>query len=139
MARNIFSIIAGIICSFITLIAIQSIAHMLNHSSVDTRDVEIYRNYVRHEAPETFHLLILSAYGIGSFIGALVATLIALNKKMLRAMTVGGILMGIGINNLIIAQFPSWVVVTAIFIFLPAAYLGARIGKNFSSKKELSH
>jgi hypothetical protein len=138
MARNILSIIAGIISSFIAIIAIESIAQILNSTHLDPRDVEAFRNYVRNEAPETFHLIVLSAYAVGSFIGAVVTAYISLNKKMIHAMTIGGILMGLGIYNLIMANHPSWVIVTAIFIFLPAAYLGGRVGRSFSTKKQLS-
>jgi uncharacterized membrane protein len=78
-------------------------------------------------------------YAVGSLIGALVSAYISSNKKMIHAMTVGGILMGIGINNLVVSNHPSWVIVTSIFIFLPVAYLGGRLGKSFSTKKQLSH
>src|SRR3954465_1863415 len=118
MARNILSIIAGIISSFFAIIAIESIAHILNPTHLDPHNVEAFRNYVHNEAPETFHIIVLLGYAVGSFIGALVSAYISLNKKMIHAMTVGGILMGIGINNLVVSNHPSWVIVTAIFIFL---------------------
>jgi uncharacterized membrane protein YfcA len=139
MARNILSIIAGIISSFIAIIAIESIAHILNPTHLDPHNVEAFRNYVHNEAPETFHIIVLLGYAVGSLIGALVSAYISSNKKMIHAMTVGGILMGIGINNLVVSNHPSWVIVTSIFIFLPVAYLGGRLGKRFSTKKQLSH
>jgi hypothetical protein len=139
MVRNILSIIAGIISSFIAIIAIESIAQILNPTHLDPSNPEVFRNYIHNEAPETLHLIILSAYTVGSFAGAFVTAYISLNKKLIHAMTIGGILMGLGMYNLVVANHPSWVIVTAIFIFLPAAYLGGQIGKNFSTKKQLSH
>lgn len=139
MVRNILSIIAGVISSFIAIIAIESIAKILNNPHLDPHNIQAFTNYVHNEAPETFHLIILSAFALGSFIGALVASYISLNKKMIQAMTIGGILMGVEMYYLVVANYPSWVIVTAIFVFLPAAYLGGRMGKNFSSKKQLSH
>jgi hypothetical protein len=138
MARNILSIIAGIISSFVAIIAIESIAHMLNSTHATPGNIEAFRNYVHNEAPESFHLIVLSAFAVGSFAGALVTAYIS-NKKMVHAMTIGGVLMGIGMYNLVISNYPSWVIVMAIFIFLPAAYLGGLLGRNFSQKKQLSH
>lgn len=140
MARNILSILVGIISSFIAILAIGSIAHIVNPPPVDPHDTEVFKNYLHNEAPKTLHMILLSAYAIGSFAGGFITAYIALNKKILRAMTVGGLLMGIGIYNLILANYPSWVIGTAFFIFLPFAYFGGRIAKNVTAKKQhLTH
>jgi hypothetical protein len=139
MVRNILSIVAGIICSFIAIIAIESIAHILNPIPVDPHNAEFFRNYVRHDAPNALHILILSAYAIGSFTGGFVTVYISLHKKIVRAMTIGGLLMGIGIYNLILANHPSWVIVCAFFTFLPSSYLGGKRGKTITAKRHVSH
>ena len=137
MVRNILSIIAGIISSFIAIIAIESVAHMLNPPPVDLHDAEVFRNYIHNQAPEMLHLIILFAYAIGSFTGGFVAGSISLSKRIVQAMTVGGLLMGLGIYNLVMANYPSWVIVTAFFTFLPFAYFGGRIAKNTAEKKQI--
>jgi hypothetical protein len=139
MAKNFLSIIAGVISSFIVIIAIESIAHILNPLPVDPKNTEVFRHYVRYEAPKTLHLLILSAYAIGSFTGGFLTAYISITKKVVHAMTLGGILMGLGIYNLVLTNHPSWVIVIGFFAFLPFAYLGGMIGRNFSEKKHLSH
>lgn len=139
MARNTLSIIAGIISSFVAIIIIQSVAHILNPPPVDPHNVEIFRNYVHNEAPDSLYVFILSAYAIGSFTGGFTTSSIAVNKKIIRAMTVGGLLMGIGIYNLVLANYPSWVIVAAFFTFLPFSYLGGQIAKNLSARKQISH
>lgn len=139
MTRNFFSIIAGLISCFLVIFIIGIIGHTLNPLPVDMSNPEEFSNYIQREAPEAFYLLILSGYAMGSFTGGVVTAWISINKKIIHAMTVGGIMMGIGIYNLILIGHPSWVIVTAFFTFLPFAYMGGRIGKGFSSKKQISH
>jgi hypothetical protein len=139
MARTILSIIAGLLSGIVVIFVIEIIFHAIKPLPIDVHDTIRFKNYVHNEAPEAFHIIILSSYALGSFAGGFITAFISLNKKILRSMTVGGILMGIGLNSLVTLEHPSWVIVTAIFIFLPAAYLGGLIGRNFSAKKQLSH
>lgn len=139
MTRNFLSIIAGLISCFLVIFIIEVIGHALNPLPVDIKDPEAFSNYIRNEAPEAFYLLVLSAYAVGSFTGGFVTAWISINKKIIRAVTVGGIVMGLGIYNMVLIRHPSWVIVTAFFTFLPFAYLGGRMGKNASTKKQISH
>jgi hypothetical protein len=139
MTRNFLSIIVGLISCFLVIFIVEIIGHTLNPLPVDVNNPEEFRHYIQHEAPEAFYLLVLSGYAIGSFTGGMVTAWISVNKKIIHAMTVGGILMGLGVYNLVLIRHPSWVIVTAFFTFLPFAYLGGRIGKGLSTKKQMSH
>ncbi len=112
--------------------------HALHPMPVDINNPEEFRDYIQHEAPKAFHLLILSGYALGSFTGGFVAAYISHDKKILRGVTVGGILMGLGIYNLMTLQHPTWVIVVAFFCFIPFAYLGGRYGKIISTKKQVN-
>jgi hypothetical protein len=139
MTRNFFSIIAGLISCFLVILIVEIIGHALNPLPVNVNNPEEFRNFIQHEAPEAFYVLVLSGYAMGSFTGGFVTAVIAINKKIIRAMTVGGVVMGLGIYNLILVRHPSWVIVTAFFTFLPFAYLGGRMGKNLSARRQISH
>ena len=68
---------------------------------------------------------------------AVVASVIAIEKKYNKAITVGGILMGLGVFNLVTIPHPTWVVILALLVFLPFAYFGGKLGIKLSSKKKL--
>lgn len=139
MTRNFLSILAGLTSCFLVIFIIEIIGHTLNPLPVNINDPQAFSNYIQHDAPEAFYLLVLSGYAIGSFTGGFVTAWISMNKKIIRAVTVGGIVMGLGVYNMVLIRHPSWVIVTAFFTFLPFAYLGGRMGKNFSAKKQISH
>lgn len=137
MVRNFLAIIAGIISCVIMIFAIEIIGNSIRPIPVDISDRIAVENYVKNDAPKSFYLLILLAYAIGSFAGAFVTSLISTDKKILRAMTVGGITMGWAIFTLTTLQYPFWIIICALFTFLPAAYLGSILSKQFFQKKQL--
>ena len=138
MVRNFIAIISGILSCVLMIFAIEIIGNSIKPMPVDIYDHEAFENYIHNEAPKSFYLLILFAYFVGSFTGAFVTSIISTNKKMLRAMTVGGITMGWGLFTLTTLQYPSWIIICALFIFLPAAYFGSVLSKQFFQKKQLT-
>ena len=79
--------------------------------------------------------MILFIYALGCFTGGIVAACVATEKKIAKAVTVGGIALGFGIYSLINEGHPMWVIIASLFIFLPFAYLGGLYGMKNSSKK----
>lgn len=135
--RNFLAILAGMISCILMIFAIEIVGNSISPMPVNISDHEAFENYIRNSAPKSFYLLILFAYAVGSFTGAFVTSLISTNKKILRAMTVGGITMGWAIFTLTTLQYPFWIIICALFTFLPAAYLGSIISKQFFQKKQL--
>jgi len=139
MARNFLAITAGIISCFLMIFAIEIIGHTLNPMPVSVYDTEAFKNYIQNEAPKSFYIIVLIGYTVGSFTGGFVTSFISSTKKIVHAMTVGGILMGIGMYNLTTLHYPSWIVICAFFTFLPPAYFGSIVSRNLFAKKQLSH
>lgn len=139
MVRNLLAIITGIISCVLMIFAIEIIGNSIKPMPVDIYDRIAFENYIKNEAPKSFYFLVLFAYAVGSFTGAFVTSLMSSNKKILRAMTVGGITMGWAIFTLTTLQYPFWIIICALFTFLPAAYLGSILSKQFFSKKQLTH
>jgi hypothetical protein len=137
MVRNFLAIIAGMISCVLMIFAIEIIGNSISPVPVNISDREAFENYIRDAAPKSFYLLILLAYAVGSFTGAFVTSLISTDKKILRAMTVGGITMGWAIFTLTTLQYPFWIIISALFTFLPAAYLGSILSKQFFGKKQV--
>jgi ABC-type Na+ efflux pump permease subunit len=137
MVRNILSIILGLLASFIIIIILESAGHIIHPPppGLDTKDLEAVKTYVSTAPPIVFVLVIL-AYALGSFIGGVTASAVASNNKMAKAITVGGILMGLGAYNLFMIPHPVWTVIISLVVFIPFSYLGGYLGIKWSAKKK---
>lgn len=137
MVRNILSIASGLLTSFVLIILLEAIGHILYPppADLDIRNAEAYKEFLSH-APMSVFLLVLLAYALGSFFGGMTSSWVAKENKAGKAMTVGGILMGLGMVNLMSFQHPVWVVVAGFFAFLPFSYLGGKLGIRFSKKNQ---
>ena len=137
MLRNILSVIVGLVVSFIVIVVGEGITHNIFPlpTTVNINDPESIKTYIT-TAPASFHLAILIIYALASLLGSFIAAIVALGNKMSRAITVGGILMGLGIFNLVSLSHPVWAIVCGLFVFIPFAYLGGFVGIKISSKKE---
>ena len=135
--RNIVAVLAGFIASIIIIIIGEALAHVMNPlpEGVNMNDPESFKTFIAN-APASLHLIILSNYALACFVGALISSSIALDKKMNRAMSLGGMFMGVGMFSLISLSHPIWVVVCSVFVFLPFAYLGGILGVKISNKKK---
>ncbi|MEO6902892.1 MAG: hypothetical protein ABI315_07035 [Bacteroidia bacterium] len=140
MTRNILSIIAGLCCSFIIVLMLEGINHALNPlpDNIGVHDLQSFKDHIESTSIG-LQLPVLISYAIGTFCGSLITTLIAKNKKMAKAITVGGILMGLGMYNLVSLQYSAWVSIISFIVFLPAAYLGGKVGLRFSKKSRPIH
>jgi hypothetical protein len=134
--RNILSVIAGLVTGFVIIVLGEGIVHAANPlpANLDMTNTESFKEYISH-APASLHLSILGIYALSCFAGGLVAASIATERKQNRAMTLGGILMGLGTFNLVSLGHPIWVVVVSFFVFLPFAWLGGRIAVRAAKKK----
>ena len=135
--RNIVAVIAGFSASIIIIIIGEVQAHVMNPlpEGVSMNDQESFKIFIAN-APVALHLIILFNYALACLVGALISSSIALDKKMNRAMSLGGMFMGVGMFSLISLAHPIWVVVCSVFVFLPFAYLGGMLGVRISTKKK---
>lgn len=137
MLRNILSVIVGLISSFLVIQIIEVVGFKMypppanmNYSTPDT-----IKQYIAN-APSIIFILVIIGYALGSLIGGFVSSLISLRNKMTKAITVGGILFGLGAYNLLTIPHPGWVIICALAVFLPMAYAGGFLGVKVSGKKQ---
>ena len=134
--RNIISIVIGTIVSIIIIVIGEALVQIMNPhpAGIDADDSEALKKFIA-SSPVYLHILILFNYALACFAGALIASSIAIDKKMNKAMSLGGIFMGVGMFSLITLH-PLWVVISSVFIFLPFAYLGGIMMIKISDKKK---
>lgn len=134
--RNIIAIVVGVLVGIIIIIIGEALVHIANPLPIgfDVNDTEALKAHVAN-SPFSLHLLILLNYGLACFVGGLIASSIAIDKKMNQAMSLGGIFMGVGMFSLITLH-PLWVVICSVLVFLPFAYLGGMMSLKMSVKKK---
>lgn len=135
--RNIVAVVSGILVSLIIIVIGEALVHIMNPlpADVDMQNQEAFKAFIAN-APVSLHLIILCNYGLACFLGGMTAAGIAYDKKMNRAMSLGGMFMGVGMFSLISLSHPIWVVICSVIVFLPSAYLGGMIGLRISTKKK---
>jgi hypothetical protein len=136
MFKNILAVLLGLVASSFIIFALEILGHIIYPApaNLDLNDMEALKAFTSSAPPIVFVLVII-AYALGSFVGGIIAAAIAIKNKMTKAITVGGILMGLGAYNLFMIPHPVWTIIISIFLFIPCSWLGGALGIKFSTKK----
>ena len=132
--RNILAIILGIVIGSIVnmsfiLLSPYMIPLPLN---VDINTSEGLKAAMPLFGPQHFIFPFL-AHALGTFVGAVVAALVAADDKMNFSLAIGFFFLMGGIANIVMLPFPLWfTVLDFVVAYLPMAYLG---GLLVTSKK----
>jgi uncharacterized membrane protein YeiB len=135
--RNLIAVVVGVVVSIIIIVIGEALAHIMNPlpEGINMNDPEAFKSFVTN-APVSLHLIILLNYALACFVGGLIASSIAIDNKMNKAMSLGGIFMGVGMFSLISLAHPTWVIISSVLVFLPFAYLGGRMSLKISNQKK---
>ncbi len=135
--RNLIAVVVGIVVSIIIIIVGEALAHIMSPlpEGINVNDPDAFKTFVAN-APISLHLIILFNYALACFVGGLIAATIAIDNKMNKAMSLGGIFMGVGMFSLISLSHPTWVIVFSVLAFLPFSYMGGLMSMKISKKKE---
>ncbi|MDO8999015.1 MAG: hypothetical protein Q7W45_04570 [Bacteroidota bacterium] len=127
--RNILAIIAGAVIGSIVNMAIITISGSIipPPEGADVTTMEGLKASMHLFQPKNFILPFL-AHAIGTFVGALLAALIAANNKMKFAIVIGVVFLAGGITNVVILPSPIWFTILDIGVaYIPMAYLAGKI------------
>lgn len=129
MGRNILAVIAGVILAGIVTYAVQTVGHQVYPppENLDIKNLEAMKAYVA-TLPMGALLFVLLAYVLGSFAGGWLAAKIARSSQIHVPLTVGGVQLFFGLINLLMIPHPLWFAIAAVIVFLPAAFLGGKLG-----------
>jgi hypothetical protein len=129
MGRKILAVVAGVILAGLVVYGVQAIGHRVYPppEGLNMKDMEAMKAYVA-TLPVGALLFVLVAYILGSFAGGWLAAKIARASQIPLALTVGGVQLLFGIMNLVVIPHPTWFAIATVLAFLPAAYLGGKLG-----------
>ncbi|MFL6466914.1 MAG: hypothetical protein ACJ72Z_03055 [Pyrinomonadaceae bacterium] len=130
MIRNILGAVVGLVVGAVINGALINLGHYVvplpPGTNADT--MEALRVAMQSFGPEQFVFPFL-AHAIGTFAGALVATIIAVSHKMTIAMVIGVLFLIGGITAGIMIQSPMWYnAIDFLLAYIPFAWMGAKLG-----------
>lgn len=129
MGRKILAVVAGVILAGLVVYVVEAIGHRVYPppEGLNMKDMDAMKAYVATLSTGAL-LFVLAAYILGSFSGGWLAAKIARASQIPLALTVGGVQLLFGIMNLVMIPHPTWFAIASVLAFLPAAYLGGKLG-----------
>jgi len=127
--RNILAIITGLVAGSLVNTGIITISGSIipPPEGVDNTTVEGLKAGI-HLFQSKHFLMPFLAHALGTFVGALLAALIAANRKMLFAFVIGIFFLAGGIANVLMLPSPLWfTIVDLVGAYLPMAFLAAKL------------
>ncbi|MCF8372950.1 MAG: hypothetical protein K9H64_15115 [Bacteroidales bacterium] len=125
MWKNILAVLAGIVAGTVAIMIVEGFSHFLfpYPPGLDFADKEAMTAYMG-SVPIAAKWMVILAWATGSFVAAIVTTLIAKTRQQHLALLVGAILMVFGILNMTSFPHPLWFWIVGIAVFIPFAWLG---------------
>lgn len=129
MLRKILGVLAGVVVAYLVITISQVVSLSMNPfpEGLDMQDKEAMLGYMA-TLPASAYALVLGGYLVASFLGGLLATLIA-RTKFVPALIIGGFLTAAAIANAMMIPQPGWVSIVSVLVMIPAAWLGAKLVK----------
>jgi len=127
--KNILAVLAGAIVGSVVNMGIIMISSSIipPPEGVDNTTMEGLKAGMHLFQPKHF-LFPFLAHALGTFVGALLAAVIAANRKMLFALIIGGFFLAGGIANILMLPSPLWfTILDLIGAYLPMGYLAGKI------------
>jgi hypothetical protein len=125
MAKRILAVLAGILTGFVIVFIGDATTHKMHPPppGIENMSRETLGEYVT-TIPTLILVVMVIFWLLSSFLGAMVAALIARSNWRGVALITGAILMAAALANLAFIPHPTWMLIVAIVGYLPAAYLG---------------
>ena len=138
--KNISAVVLGwLVGSSMNMGLIQMGLYIFPISGIDPNDMDAFAEVMPTLEFEYFIFPFL-AHALGTFVGAIMASMIAESKKMKFALYIGGLFLigGIAVNYML--PGPTWLTVADIVLaYIPMAWLGGKIGVKLALKKAQEH
>lgn len=129
--KNILAVIAGIVIGSVVNMGIIMMSSSIipPPTGVDPSDMESLKANM-HLFEFRHFIMPFLAHALGTLVGALVAFLIAANRKMTFALVIGVFFLLGGIVNVFMLPSPVWfIIVDLVGAYIPMAFLAAKFVK----------
>ena len=140
MWRNALAVIVGMFLGALTVGLVEILGNLIFPlpPGIDPSNPEALSRALPF-LPVGALLFVLLAWAAGSLVGGFFAAWLAASHPLYMALGVGGILLIGGISTLVVLPHPLWFSVIGVLLFLPGAYLGARLAMKLESRRAPSN
>jgi len=136
IVRNVLAVIAGLIVGSLVnmgLIILGS-AVVPPPAGVDVMDPESIKASMHLFGAQHFVFPFL-AHALGTLVGAFVAALIGVSRKVTLALIVGGFFLAGGVLNAFMLPAPTWFLALDLIVaYIPMAWLGGKLGERLTAR-----
>ena len=127
MVRNIIGFIAGYLIGSVVNFALIMVNMALMPAGVDFSNPDGV-NAAMAQMGTINYLVVFLAHGLGAFVGALVASMIAVSHRLALSIGIGVLFLLGGIYAAVVIDAPLWFeAVDILFAYIPMAWLGWKI------------
>ncbi len=140
MVRSIVAVIAGCIVAVIVIMSFEAVGMIIwpppKELSEVLKDPALFKKLqsepealraLMAQIPVAAFLNVLAAHAAGCFVGGWLATRIAKSARVLPGLILGALMTLVGIANLMAIPHPVWFTATDVLIYLPLAFVGAKV------------
>jgi hypothetical protein len=127
--RNILALIAGLVVGSMVNMGIITISASVipPPGGADVTTMEGLKSTMHLFGPEHF-LMPFLAHALGTFVGALIAALIAASHKLIFALVIGGLFLLGGIANVFLLPSPLWFTIVDLGLaYIPTSYIAGKL------------
>lgn len=122
--RSVLAVFLGLVVGVILMVAIELVNFVIYRPPMD--NAKALERFIEN-APVGALLIVLLAWTVAPFVGAWVAAKMAGSRPMLPGLIVGVFFLIGGVRQLFEIPHPLWFNVAGTLVFLPMAFLGARL------------
>jgi hypothetical protein len=132
--RVVVAALVGVITALVLVVGIEAVGHRLypTPAGIDLSDPDQLRRYV-DGLPVGAFLIVLASWVVATFVGGLVAAMVATSHPHLLAGSIGVVILLATFANLVVVPHPTWFSVLAMVTVPVAAWasgvLAARWGR----------
>jgi len=134
--RNLLAVIVGLVVGGAVNMALIMVSpHVIAPPpGVDVTDTQSLSVSIHLFEPKHF-LFPFLAHALGTFVGALIAFLIAASYRSVCAFIVGVLFLAGGVSAAFMIPAPAWfLIVDLVVAYLPMAWVGRQLGRRFAGR-----
>jgi hypothetical protein len=134
--RSIAAVIVGLFTMMVTVGFVERLGHEIYPWPEGVNDPELIKKFRSDpaagkkfvdELPTGAIAVVLFAWQIGAFFGALVAALIAASRRYLHAGIIGGVVLLASIAMMMLISHPDWMIVAGLLLPMPLSLIAGKL------------
>jgi len=128
LLRSVAGVVLGACVATGVIVLVEQISGRMYPppAGMDYSDPEAFKSFVAG-LPVGGFLMVLVAWGLGTFAGAWVCARTAGRWKVAHAAFIGALLLATGVTNMLMIPHPIWVWMGAFAVFTGGSYAGGRL------------